>query len=177
METKKAFTLIELVTAIAIIAIVGISFTRINFARLSSEQKLDIFTNEIITHIETARDFSLTGKGIGGWIVTPDEWIMEITTSWSGRILTTYSWSINGIYNDLSWATQNGYELKSIRCEKLDSTNEALTSTGTITIRGWDMSLTGCSDNFFRKLLITTTYRWADNLIEVNTLNNVIEQK
>lgn len=80
-KNNFAFTLIEIMVAITIIAII-ISFMRnINFTKISNEQKSERFANKIISKIEEARNNSATWK----WTKLPtwesiivDNWVIEL---------------------------------------------------------------------------------------------------
>lgn len=61
-KNKKAFTLIELVIVLALIGLFLLFTNPFNFNALSNEQKSEIFTNKIITTLETSRDEAITGK-------------------------------------------------------------------------------------------------------------------
>jgi prepilin-type N-terminal cleavage/methylation domain-containing protein len=58
-KLTTAFTLIELMITIAIIAIIILSLNNIDFNKMSSNQRLDMFTNSIITNIENIRNNAL----------------------------------------------------------------------------------------------------------------------
>jgi len=58
-KIKKAFTLIELLVWISVMSIIILWVTSIDYNRLSQDQKLDIFTNDVKSNFERIRNNSL----------------------------------------------------------------------------------------------------------------------
>ncbi len=67
LRKTKAFTLIELMVVISILAILIIGASNINFNRINKDQELDLFVNKIITDIETLRNDELMGRATLSW--------------------------------------------------------------------------------------------------------------
>ncbi|RKW20781.1 type II secretion system protein [Candidatus Gracilibacteria bacterium] len=63
-KNKNAFSLIELVVVIGLITFIALTATSLNFQGLSDKQKLEIFSNRIITQIEAIRNDALVGKNL-----------------------------------------------------------------------------------------------------------------
>ncbi len=188
MENKKVwFTLIEILVVVAILWLLAIWFSQTNYKAISERQMANIFTNKIITILETVRNNSLLWRGKyddslsffsgTGTIEIPFLWTIEIPfSSWS--IVTnyeTYTWSI--IDNDLSFSLNKWEEISRITCKTFWSspTSDDINSTGTIVFEKEKMYITWCPDANAKILQIRTKYKNFGRTITINTINGVIE--
>ncbi len=173
---SKWFTLIELMVVIALISIIVLGATRIDFNRSSNQQKLAIFTNEIASKIETVRNNALIWKGVGNNLETPESWdlIISDTSSWS--LETRYNlWGSTIDSEEYSVTSDNFYSIWNLRCIQLDGISETIVWNLTLTIDWDDMSLSGCSSDNFKILEFTTSYRQWSQSVSINTLSWLVE--
>ena len=171
--------MVELIIVITLISIFITSMTNLNFTRLSVKQEQAIFTNDLITRIETVRNYAFQWKGIWVNLDIPNEWNIEISSILSGSLLTTYSGSISGSYDDLSFEVESSYQIKDLKCKSIDgATEESLGTSSGILRFIWDrMLLSWCSDNSLRILEFTTQHANHTDIIEINTINSVIQKR
>ena len=93
-NNHNAFTLIELMVVIGIIAILILGSNFLNFNKVSNKQKLDTKTIRIVSQIEEIRNNSLLWKWIWTELIVPKKYRIDFSTSWSWVISTKYySWS------------------------------------------------------------------------------------
>lgn len=175
---KKAFTLIEIIVVISLLAVFTLSITNIDFSRLSTQEKHKIFTNKVISNIETIRNYAFSGKWV--WIntETPNQWKIDISSSNSGSILTSYSWDVNGIYYTGTFWSDPSHEIINILCTNIDrSITESITgsNTGSIVFQWNVASIEWCSDSTLRILEFQTKYLSHTSTIQFNSINSIIE--
>jgi len=180
-KINRAFTLIELMLVIGIISIIAIWSSWINFNRLSDKQKIEIFSNKIITLFEKVRNNSLLWKGIWTNMQVPEKWKIEFSNAWNWQILTSYylSWATDWtIYDNNVFDTL--FEIKELECTNINNTNteSILNWTWTIEINWSKLSLNwDCTDISHKKII--TTVRYKNNFeekIEINTINWLINK-
>ena len=75
---KKAFTMIELLVIITIIAIMFFASNNLIFTKTQDSKKLEIFVNKIVSIFDTAKNYSLTWKWIWTNLETPNYWKLKI---------------------------------------------------------------------------------------------------
>lgn len=178
MKHTPGFTLIEMIVVITIISIIALAVTNIDFSRLSARQKHEIFTNNIITQIETIRNYSFQGKWIGINLDTPDTWQIDISWNASWSIVTTYSWAVSGTYLPATFNVNPGYQITNIECKNLDeSTVSSISGTWSIFFSYDTVNLAGCSPTTLKILEFTTSFAEYSDIIRVNTINGIIEKK
>ena len=171
----KWFTLIELMVVIALISIITLGATRIDFNRSSDQQRLAIFTGEIASKIETVRNNALIGKWVGVNLETPESWEIQISDISAWSLQTSYNlWAGPISSNEYSIIPNTFYSIWNMRCIQLDGTSEA-NWNATITINGNEMILSGCSTDNFKILEFTTSYRDLTQAVQINTLSWLIE--
>ncbi len=121
-KTKKAFTIIELLIVLIIILLI-FSISSFNFFGMSDRQKLEIFTNKIISKVEEVRNNALVWKSVNlkwSWIFIPDAWKIEIKDSISK---TSYCPKLNKDDNkscDWDWKFYNKINLASLDKWKIE---------------------------------------------------------
>lgn len=178
-QNKYWFTLIELLIAIAIISIMTLSISSINYDRLSSKQKNEIFINKIKTDFETIRNYSLSGKWIWTELIVPEKWQIDFSNTSSWKIETKYmsGWTLY-TYNNLNFIDWK--EISFIKCLRLNKTedNEITSWTWIIKIE-WDkLILTwSCNITTSKILQIWVSFRWNEEILNINTLNWLVEIK
>jgi len=182
-KTKnKAFTLIELIVWITIIWILAFAISNMDFNRLSSSQKLDIFAWKIRSTYENIRNNALAGKWIWTNLVIPKYWKLNISKNNSWTITTeAYDNSDNIIY---TWSlfVPKDYEINSIKCWEYweDRSNYwDMTSTWTIEFTWINLKLNtnsdlNCNQNKDKILEITVKNKLEKKVITINTLNWIV---
>lgn len=172
------FTLIELMVAITIIAIIAASWSRMNFNEISDSQYLRIFSWKITWIYETTRNNMLIGRTINtSWNIATS-WKIEIPT-WSWKTLQTY-FSTGWVYQNYSewnytykWAEW----IARINCYTATGTTaSASTNTWTwIVIINYDSIsfswTTSCDTTTTKKLIFETFYHNHTWTLEINWLN------
>ncbi len=179
---NKAFTLVELMAVIAIVSIIAIWTSRVNFSSLSDRQKLDIFSNIWISNYEHVRNNALLWKGFWTPLIIPEKWKIDFSTQDYGTINTYY-------YNSWSWVPYQGYsstwnyfsQLTNFTCKRpnnsIENTFTWSTNTGSIIFEGSQITLTWACDPGSKILEYNAFYRDFNNIIQINTVNGLIEIK
>ena len=182
-KSQGAFTLIEILVAIAIIAIIIAWTNLLSYKNISTKQELDIKVNKIISQIEKIRNEALLWKGIWTNLIVPKKYKIDFSTSWS--------WKINYYYFDWTYKKYNFFdkevkfwnkfeEIKSIKCLKINWTNlKTLTNseTWTIIIEWNTLSLTGNCDSKSRILELEIQKVKDSKKIWINTVNWLVQIK
>lgn len=176
-QQKQAFTLTEIIVWISIISIITLWVTQVDFNRLSQRQKISIESTKIINTIEAIRDFALSGKWVGNPLVTPSSWTLDISTNGSGTLLASYNTGSIVAFPQYDWKSDTKIYIKSIVCEKLNGVNAPLSGTGTLTFTGENISLTGCPDIYYKKLILELESPPFSEKIEINSINGVVNRK
>jgi len=181
----NAFTLIELMVVISIIAILILGSNFLSFNKVSNKQKLETKIIRINSHFEEIRNNALLWKWIWTNLFVPKKYKIEFSTTWSWVIKNTYlSW---GNYLDYTLFDKNIHfsdkfdSISKISCLKLDWTetsnifSDSTIWTWIILIEWANMTLTWwCDDN--EKILEVEIKRKNDTKkIQINTLNWLIE--
>lgn len=172
------FTLMELLVVIAMIAIISIWSSKIDYTKNSNKQLSDIFANKVISTIETARNNAMIGKWIGTSLQTPYSWEIDIP-HWTGN-LSVYTLASSGAtrqaYDELSYKLKPQEKIETINCITFTGTTLPITSTGTIIFQNQNISFTPlCGDDSYKILELTTSFQWVENIINFNSINGLIE--
>jgi len=172
---KKAFTLIELMVWISIIAIITLWVLKLYSNNIPDKQKLDLFTNKIVWIIDIVKNYSLVWKWIWINLDTPKYFKIELST-WS-YIKTYYNtWSSEVLYNEMTINPFNEfYKINSLKCKKLDLSGEESINNISIIFEWSSISFSWCSDNYHKIVDINLWYGWFNKIIRVNALNWVVE--
>lgn len=175
---NHGFTLIEMIVVIMLIGIFTLWATSVDFSRLSMRQEQAVFTNDIIQTLQTVKNYAFQGKAVGNPLETPDTWKVQISPTWNWAINTSYSLStVSNNYPSLSFSAEQWYTIWSIICKSFDRTiSEQVSSAVSITFSGDDMSVSGCSSNTYKILEISTSHAGFSDVIEINTVNGVIQK-
>jgi len=140
-----------------------------------SSQKLEIFTNSIITHIETIRNNSLLWKWIWQELNTPEKWRIEFSRSPSNIITKYFDGNDWNNYHNIVF--RENYDIKEIRCWTTVINDESL-NTWTWSIIFDQINSTiywDCEDN--SNIEIDITNKSNNTTIEFNSLNWLIKVK
>ncbi len=172
-----AFTLIELLVVITIVGIVLFASSRINFNQISDSQKAKIFTNKIVSNIETVRNNSLIWR----WVWTK----LEQAKNWKVEMLVWDSWNLSTFYstwvyikeNNLSFDFENFAKIESIDCLKLDnSVVENINSWSWKIIFTWGNFAFSWGTNCYTSKKMKLNIKFKDDIqtIEINSVNWLI---
>lgn len=181
---NNAFTLIELMVVISIIAILILGSNFLSFNNISNKEKLNTKIIQINSQIETIRNNALLWKWIWTNLIVPKKYKIDFSTNGSGQILYSYlSWATYQKYNlfDKKIDFSNQFEsISEINCLKLDWwtwSNSPLqnTETWTIFIEGANMTLSWNCDTNTKILDLTIKRKQDTKKIQINTLNWLIE--
>ena len=173
---KKAFTLLELMVWIAIISIISLWISNLYWSNIPDKQRLDIFTNKVISIIDSVKNYALVWKWIWQYIETPKYYKIDIST---GSYLRTYynTWIIDTLFYPLSIDTfTSSYSIKSITCKNLDLTNLSTTNAISIFYEWSTISLSWCIDNYQKIVDIELFFKWFTNIIRLNSISWVLEE-
>lgn len=174
------YTLTELIVIIAIIWILAVWASRINFNPQIDKQNSELFTNNIFTSIESVRNNSLLWKWVLSWslLVHPEKWIVSISTN--------NNWSINSkIKNGSTITTNNDFSvnfvnsfanIKELTCKNLDWTNSSTGTNIDLEFSWNELSLSWCNSPEQRVLEITTKYKNFENIININSTTWLIQK-
>ncbi len=169
----KAFTLVELMMTITIILIIATNLNTLKLNEINNRQKINIFTNKIITNIETLRNNSLIWRWVDWNLNTPYLTKITLTTSWSWKLIVEYNtWASLPLINNTEYSIipEKPYSIDKIECLKIDDTSDWATSSWIISII-WDkLSLSWCP-NTSRKLKVTTKLIENDESFSINVVN------
>ena len=173
---KNAFTLFEIMISIAIIWIIFLWVSKLNFKNISDRQRLEWFFYEVKNNLEEAQTNALLWKAIKEWtdIVVPDFWEINFNNSWNWIIVSDYTkdgniYEYNKIIPKPHYYIETYY--KDLDWKKIDETE-----TWTILIKDWNLTLTWITTDT-KKLEIKIGYKQFEKILYINTISWVIEEK
>lgn len=182
-NSRHAFTLIEILVVIAIISIIMLWASKINFNAISDKQRLNRIMILTMSNIETIRNNSLLWKWVSSTAWVPESYKINFWNTWSWNITTSYhTWWVDSVYdfsNKVNFSDKH-ISLTTIDCLTL-SKPPVVTSitnwTWTIQFTWWKMEIINwCASN--EKILEITikrkTFQWT---IQINTLSGLISIK
>ncbi len=166
---------------IALIWIIALATTRINFTKLSNKERLNGFFYKIKNNFETTTNNALIWKAIKDWwnIIVPKQWRIELNNSDKWSIKTYF---IDDTWNPIEYTMQNiipddNYSI-SIACKKINTTSTwTLLNTWVIIIESWTLNLSSWCDSDKKELQITAKYKNNEKIFTINTISWVIEEK
>lgn len=165
-KIKKAFTLVELMVIIALIAIVYLWMTWINFNKLSNEQKSEIFANKIISILEEQRDNSLTWKwiydSVNSKFIEVSKRSVEISTWENFEIISKADWT-------QTWKVTKSEKQK---IEKISCWTSDIPWNAIINFENEKISFNNCKEN----LKIQVDFNWAKNEVEIDKISWLIKK-
>ncbi len=174
------YTLTELIVIIAIIWILAVWASRINFNPQIDKQNSELFTNNIFTSIESVRNNSLLWKWVLSWslLVHPEKWIINISTNNSWSISSKYlnNWVEKNL-DDFSVSFINSFaNINKLTCKNLDWTNSSIGTNIDLEFSWNELSLSWCNSPEQRVLEITTKYKNFENIININSTTWLIQK-
>lgn len=183
LKVNKAFTLIELLVAITILTIIILGASSLDYNRLSMDQKLEIFTNDIKSDFERIRNNSLSWKWILSWatLEIPKKWTIDYSTSNSWTIISKYyNWTDEIIFNNTIFPPK--YYIFEVNCLELNWTpwvNSPLTlaETGSIIFEWSNITLDWSCDSSTKILELNIKNNTDSKNIQINTLNWLVQIK
>lgn len=183
---KNAFTLVEIMVVVAVITLIIIWGSQLDFSRLSQKQKWDIESVKIISIFEEARNNALLWKSTLSWstLINPKWWEIRVDEATSSGTIS-WNYSLNWIFTDsiiLSnfwWVAKKPFYIKNLRCTRIDGTgiqNPAWASirflpSSKMELRCWSATL-NAQDKILELELSSGTFT---NTIRINTLSGTIE--
>lgn len=180
-KSKKAVTLIELIVWIGIITFIAIGASQLNFNTLNNRQKLEIFSNNIISQFEQIRNDALLGKWIWTNLITPEQWRIDYSNNSSGAVHSYYltgSWYWSHYENIIWW---DGFSINNFQCYQIDWTTLEYTlwnnETASIYFNNGKLNLSGSCTPSSKILEFDVHYNNFSDTIKLNSLNGLIEIK
>ncbi len=172
---------------IAIIMIIILWVTNIDFNKLNAKQELNIFTNNIKTNFELTRNNALSWKWIWTNFDVPKKWKIDYSMTNSWTIITNISndwitWTQNKEFIFKPW-----FYISEIKCWELnedESSYDSLDSWWTWSIIFEWLNITYdfgtaiyCDEETDKIIEITTKYKNSTKTITINNLNWLVEVK
>lgn len=182
--SSNAFTLIELMVVIAIIAMIILSSNFMSFNNVSNKQKLETKAVNITNNIEEIVNNALLWKWIWANLYVPKKYKIDFSTSWSWVINTQYfSWTYldYNLFNKKADFSDKFESLSQIKCFKLNSSTPENTFswstiwTWTLFIEWSNISLSWSCNSTTKILEIEIKRKSYTKKIQINTLNWLIK--
>lgn len=174
-KNTSGLTLIELVVAVGLIWLLFLAFSWVNFNKNIDNQKANEFYWQILSHIETIKNYSLLWKWVGTNLLTPNKWTLRINNN---NIQTYFqTGSTPELFTGSSVSFDNFENIWPIRCTYLDGSNPEIPTSIDIDIQGTQMIFTGstlCTNNH-KILEIQTNYKNISKKILINSVSGIIE--
>ena len=176
-KSSKAFTLVEILVVIAVIGILALGASRLNFSRTSQVELLNIESIKILALIEEMRNNALVWRAVSAWWEIPENWriTFDITNdSYAAGYLRT-SWTTETTINS---NIRSPFGIMDIRCIwinnadlwNISNVGSIEFSTAGLTTINW------CSNDDARILHIQIWHLSITKTIRVNIITNVIEE-
>lgn len=177
-KIQKWFTLIELTVTMAIIMILAVGASSINFNTATDREFLNSLTNKIASSIEKHRNNALIGRWIWPTLEIPISYQINFSTASSGSMNILYSTGASFI-NLESISLQNFESISQIRCYTPTFSSSGTSSNTTLILEKNNLSLSGCTAwwNTGSVLEITAKYKASSKKIMINTLTGRVEKK
>lgn len=180
-KNKNWFTLIEIIVVIAIIWVLIVWASRINFNPQIDKQNSDMFTNNIFSNIETIRNNSLLWKWMWSWVKMfyPEKWVVNISKTWSWKIENFYqSWWISYNYKEININFINDFwKISEIKCRDINWNWYEIINNIDIEFSGKNITLSWCTYPNDKLLELTTNYKSFSKTIKLSKVTWLIEKK
>jgi len=161
---------------IAIIALMALWVSSIDFQRLSQNQKTQIELVKVVNIIEETRNNAMIWRGVGTDLDTPDSWSVILDTSSSWRVESIWNlwfstWSLS------LWEAENPIRISNMRCQSIDgSIDDSATNTVvSIVYNGSSAQLIWCNDDSFKKIVFDFWFWENTKEISINAVTGIIE--
>lgn len=181
MQQKKIFsgyTLVEIIVVISIIGIVIFAMGNFNFTRLTQKQQTSIENIKIKSIFEEVRNNHTYGRAILSGSLVPLAWNIDVSTAWSGRVISEYLSGSTWVNFQRSWNTSPPIFLSSVICKNLTGTiSGTLTGTGKITFSGSEINISGtnCSNQNIKVIELQLQNRGLSETLRFNTVTGILE--
>lgn len=177
---NKAFTLVEILVIITIIAIIIIWSNSMNFNKWRDREELELLKNSVVSKFETVRNNSMMWKWVWTDLDHPTQ--VKITFStWSDIMKTEYNtWTLttNWLNDSESYINDTTLvkSISKISCLKIDDTPIINVSSWVVLIE-WDkLTLTWwCNYPLAKKLQLNFKYKNEISTWTINIVNWLIE--
>jgi len=177
---NKAFTLVEILVIITIIAIIIIWSNSMNFNKWRDREELELLKNSVVSKFETVRNNSMMWKWIWTDLDHPTQ--VKITFStWSDIMKTEYkTWAtfVNDTENTIIDATLVK-SISKINCQKIDWTiiTWLWNISSWVVLIEWDkLTLTWwCNNDLAKKIQLNFSYKNEVSTWTINVVNWLIE--
>ncbi len=178
---KNAFTLIELLVIITIIIIITLSSSQLFQNNSQNKQRTDIFLNQIVSKIDTVKNYALVWKWVWTWTIfeTPTyrKVVFSTWTLWNKITWFTSSWTVESSYDYLNIYFDKFYSLNKIECKNADLTNVSSVWNIELKIEWSVMNLSWCVSKSQKIIDLEVQFNNFKNKIRINTVNSVVEKK
>ncbi len=176
-KVSNWFTLIELLVWMAIIMILFIWASNINFNNATDKEFLNSFTNRVSSTIEKRRNDALIGRSFSSSLIVPETYRITISTSSSGTLTSEYStwWAFISIPED-TLDLKLFESISRISCYTPNLTNSWNTASVNIEMNKNTLTSSGCT-TWWAIVEIQTSYKALNQSIFINTLTGRIEKK
>lgn len=162
----------------AIIMILAIGASSINFNTATDREFLNSLTNKIASSIEKHRNNALIGRWVWANLDIPKSYQLNFSTTGSGSMSILYStgWSFANL-ETISF--QNFESISNLVCYNPTLTSSGTSTNTTLILEKNNLSLSGCLAgwNTGSILEITAKYKANSKKILINTLTGRVEKK
>jgi len=178
-NNSKAFTLVELVVAIAITALIALWINNISLNKISESQKVWIFYNKVRSNIESTINYSLIWKSVDSNLNVPKFWKININNNpgwtwfWTWEILSSYWDTSFTTYTWFSIKSPNFYSITNIKCSDLQNNKTNVTNVNML-IEDWDIKIENCPNTDKKIVEFDIIYKKYTRHISINSVNDVI---
>lgn len=169
------FSLIEILIAIFIIALLILTWNQLNFKNLSDSKLVDIWIIQLWSIFDDVNISSLTGKWIGATPQAPKFWKIETSAAASGTLHSFYSFDGLTWTEYFQWQSTFPLSILWLECRKADGTTAQITGSWIIIFEGNSGSLSGCPDAFYKILSLeygNQIFTWS---IDFNMISRISE--
>lgn len=181
LKKNSGFTLIEILVVISVIIILFLAGSQLDFNRMWSQERIEIFNTKILSHYETIRNNALLGKWIDLAIDVPDKWKIRYSSVWDGGVASQYSindgtsW-VN--YDEITPMIPDRHSITNLNCYDLNGNTAQNSGTNAeIIFDGNDITLWWKCSASARVLQFETNFLDITYQISVNMLNGTMDMK
>lgn len=181
LKKKSGFTLIELLVVISVILLLFLAGNQLDFNRMWSQERIEIFNTKILSHYETIRNNALLGKWIDTDIDVPDKWKIRYSSASNGSVLSQYSIN-NGSswvnYDEITPLVPDRHSIQNLNCYDLNgNTAQSSGTSAEIIFDGNDITLGWKCSTAARVLEFETQFLDITYDVSINVLNGTMDMK